>query len=65
MATTSIPAIDPTAIYDVSLKRPVPMGLVTYRPDQTHRMDGRTVIAVVTAAGAAEIGDVLTASLVE
>lgn len=57
------PPIDPAAAYDVTMHRPVPMGLVTYRPDQTHRMTGATVIAVIAAAGG-DTDAVLTATAI-
>ena len=61
--TTTTSPIDPAATYAVTMHRPVPMGIVTYRPDQIHRMTGATVLSVLAAAGG-DADTVLTATAI-
>jgi hypothetical protein len=47
-----VPVIDPAAIYDVVMRRPVKVGLAVYRPAESHMIRGGEVLAILVAAGA-------------
>ncbi|MBY6239804.1 hypothetical protein [Methylosinus sp. Sm6] len=45
-------AIDPAAIYNIDMRRPVKVGLAVYRPGEEHFVRGDEVLAIIAAAGA-------------